>query len=73
MVRDTIDSLELMQTVRRIRTVAIRNTMDSRIIDVYKQQLNTLQRKYESEHVCILEEYSYYKLTDFPIEQSKQS
>lgn len=56
MVRDTIDCLELMQTVRRIRTVAIRNTMDSRIVDVYKQQLNTLQRKYESEHVSILEE-----------------
>ncbi|KAJ8653622.1 hypothetical protein O0I10_010772 [Lichtheimia ornata] len=50
-VRDTIDTLELMQTVRRIRTVAIRNTVDNRMIDVYKQQLNTLQRKYESEHI----------------------
>lgn len=50
-LRDTIDTLELMQTVREIRTIAMRNAMENRKADMYEQQLNILQRQYESEHV----------------------
>ncbi|CDH54747.1 predicted protein [Lichtheimia corymbifera JMRC:FSU:9682] len=49
-LRDTIDTLELMQTVREIRTVAIRNAMENRKANMYEQQVNILQRQYESEH-----------------------
>lgn len=64
MLRDTVDALELMQTMRRIRTVAIRNTVNTRISDLYKQQLGSLQRKYESEHVSTLDKH-HDKFIDF--------
>ncbi|KAJ8652861.1 hypothetical protein O0I10_011461 [Lichtheimia ornata] len=66
-LRDTIDTLELMQTVREIRTVAMCNAMENRKADMYEQQLSILQHQYESEHNAASNLVQQLKVKDMDI------